>query len=1116
MSSETMEEDSIDKGSVSVDKEEGEEEAAETLEVSETQKSGYEGDSDHGEDDSDDEYSDSPPKEIILEERKPKSSLSSPRGKQTAEEKGIFSSLLNMLVTPEDSGNDKQEEGGKSSGSNDSSKSLKLDGTFESTEDSDVKVFDYFINKNKWTKLFELGKFGSTSSLLPNNYSYDIGDGDIDKVLEYVEQSKWNKILDLLKAYPEVAVLRMPSPPQQRKSDQTEHSVQEEYFILEECTTEEMKKGGVDADKEPFEKNGQDASSSSKMGNALIHEVCKKNPPTDIISQILDIDSDATKEKCHRGYLPLHYACYYRASKSVIETLLESYPEAIQYAGMDSRSLPLHLACKTNAPPEVIKTLIQAYPYALKTRDGSGKKPQEYYDESNSSNQEISKIFEEFGPSLLAVYERTQFECQKLAASSLRKVEESHKEYLLTLMDDHRSTVANLEDISHAKDKKMQVMLGLLENKEQTINEHEEIRVNLQGTLMERESKLCSIEKKLSVNEKVYSNQITRQLTTITELRGENEELKIKADTADLDRDHMARKLMLCEEELEETKLLVEDKEKIVEGLKDTLSQRHEVIAAQEKELETITNHLLAKDDEIMSTNRLVDEKQKVIGLKEATCLKIQEVVLKMEKQIKSHEAKLNEKTMLLESKSTELETKEAMCMQLQGAMSAKEAEVRAVEIQLAETEQDLLDRDKKVAEMKQLAEEKENEIGDKEMAHVKLLESVEGKQAEIERVVERVNELEQQLADRTNDLSAKEKVIEEMGALCSEERDSVAIKEAQIARIEEQTALREQDFQKMEELLSGKDVEIQELTKLCEKLQETVNSGEDEAREVRSRRVLHENAFKALAEQEKNKVKQLEIEVTSLKCQNEVLQDKWDNAESERCQATNRLKDSQQTVVGSALILSEKNQVIKEKEMQCAGLSETVRRMQDEIKSLQIRLTEQEKEIAGKESALKCKDEALHQKDSSCLKLQAAVVTLDTEMDAVVNILKQEQKCAAQISNGRCQSSEPFNGVLQLGDTDLTDDDSITKEVRDNEELHRGSVEIPDDHSMPKVIKDLEGREGISSPATVATVDTKGESWFNSRLSEDNSEVMVPGLVKRLVTRLESRKCDDEEIVSA
>ena len=39
VSSETMEEDSIDKDSVSVDKEEGEEEAAETLEVSETQKS---------------------------------------------------------------------------------------------------------------------------------------------------------------------------------------------------------------------------------------------------------------------------------------------------------------------------------------------------------------------------------------------------------------------------------------------------------------------------------------------------------------------------------------------------------------------------------------------------------------------------------------------------------------------------------------------------------------------------------------------------------------------------------------------------------------------------------------------------------------------------------------------------------------------------------------------------------------------------------------------------------------------------------------------------------------------------------------------------------------------
>ena len=1021
-------------------------EDCEDVDDCETQKSGYEGESeesDEDDDESDDDdcssEEDSLPKEILLGESQENS---------TGKSNDILSSLLNMLGTP---------KGGKES----KRKSIMHGDTFESVEDEeDNRAFDFFIDKTKLTKLFELGKFGNNN--IQNVFSHDNGDGDIDKVFDYIEQQRWDKVLELIKSYPEVAVLRMPSTSQPNTDNSP--STEPAYFILEECTSDDMKK----------EEASKKSDKTEHMGNAVIHEVCRNNAPMDIIDEILDIDCDATKEKCSRGYLPLHYSCYYGASVEVIERLIESYPEAIRCTDSKTNSLPLHLACKTEASPEVIKRLIQEYPEALIVRDATGKTPEDYTDIEG----EAALICNEFGDPMLACYEKTRLESEKAAKTKLQKVEVAHKAQISKLVKEHRSIVSNFEDIYNEKDKKIKVMLSLLENNEKTIMEKDELCAKLKEAVTERDSKISSIEKKLGTNEKAYSTHVSRQLSTISDLRGENDELKGKLDTVTSEKNDLMSELKSREDELKKTKLAFDSKTKMIEDLNVTLLQRNEMNEEQAKEIENLLNQISEKDDEIIALQRSLEEKQKAVQLKDATCLKIQEELLEKDENLKNIQGKLvaNEKalkenSLFLECKDMVIEAKETMCLKLQSKIRSLEAEVKEVQIQLLEKEEGAPEREEKIAQMESLLEEKDRVIADKEIECENLIETIAAKQAEMDNTQNRLSELEQEVFKQKEDVLAKAKEIEEL---------RVSMNVMATASFQEPSNFEGHELRKMEDLLAIKENIIRQQDAKCLKMEETIRKKEIEVKEVDEKRELHEHAFKALMEKEKSKIDHLEAIVRLLTEENAELKSSWDVTKT-KAHSTDQ----------NHQVLSEKNRVIKEKEEECISLGKSMSKIKEKISLLENRIADQDQEIARKDRALEGKDAAMKQKEATCLRLQEAVVTMESEMDTIVDKLKREQQYVAQLENDQYQARE------------------------DNIVLARKRKGITKEQSMSNEQRDFQGRQEESSPVTVATEDTKGEGWISPKFSDDNSEVTVPGLVKRLVTRLECKGSDDRQVVT-
>mmetsp|Transcript_1062 Transcript_1062/g.1134 ORF Transcript_1062/g.1134 Transcript_1062/m.1134 type:complete len:1365 (+) Transcript_1062:181-4275(+) len=120
---------------------------------------------------------------------------------------------------------------------------------------------------------------------------------------------------------------------------------------------------------------------STAKGNLMLHEVCRNNPPIQVINSLIVEYSDAVKAKGGKGYLPLHYACATSASTDVVQKLLDVFPASIRMRDTNDLMIPLHFACKWGAPPEIIEVLVKAYPEGKQVRDIYAKTPIDYASE---------------------------------------------------------------------------------------------------------------------------------------------------------------------------------------------------------------------------------------------------------------------------------------------------------------------------------------------------------------------------------------------------------------------------------------------------------------------------------------------------------------------------------------------------------------------------------------------------------------------------------------------------------------------------------------------------------------------------------------------------------------
>jgi ankyrin repeat protein len=93
------------------------------------------------------------------------------------------------------------------------------------------------------------------------------------------------------------------------------------------------------------------------------------------------------RSKLRWRLLPIHATCVFRSPLSLMDVLLQAYPEGAQQTD-DQGMLPVHLACRNGASKGVVLTLLHAFPAALKSQDRKGRLPIDLVQNSNSQNKE--------------------------------------------------------------------------------------------------------------------------------------------------------------------------------------------------------------------------------------------------------------------------------------------------------------------------------------------------------------------------------------------------------------------------------------------------------------------------------------------------------------------------------------------------------------------------------------------------------------------------------------------------------------------------------------------------------------------------------------------------------
>ncbi|KAL7546086.1 hypothetical protein ACHAWF_009424 [Thalassiosira exigua] len=89
------------------------------------------------------------------------------------------------------------------------------------------------------------------------------------------------------------------------------------------------------------------AKSKSFNGMTILHACARFNPPSLLVSRMIELCPDAPSSRDCLNRTPLHVAAGTGASCTVLKVLVDAYPEACTIQDNDGRS-PLHMACDSH------------------------------------------------------------------------------------------------------------------------------------------------------------------------------------------------------------------------------------------------------------------------------------------------------------------------------------------------------------------------------------------------------------------------------------------------------------------------------------------------------------------------------------------------------------------------------------------------------------------------------------------------------------------------------------------------------------------------------------------------------------------------------------------------
>mmetsp|Transcript_14209 Transcript_14209/g.34260 ORF Transcript_14209/g.34260 Transcript_14209/m.34260 type:complete len:623 (-) Transcript_14209:1777-3645(-) len=105
-----------------------------------------------------------------------------------------------------------------------------------------------------------------------------------------------------------------------------------------------------------------------------LHKACVLQPPESLVEALMEAYPDATGSRDQDGWLPVHCACFYGASGKVVTTLLSVNPKGAQSKDDEGR-LPLHYACLKGASQHVVDVLLENFPKGAMNKDEEGRLP---------------------------------------------------------------------------------------------------------------------------------------------------------------------------------------------------------------------------------------------------------------------------------------------------------------------------------------------------------------------------------------------------------------------------------------------------------------------------------------------------------------------------------------------------------------------------------------------------------------------------------------------------------------------------------------------------------------------------------------------------------------------
>lgn len=313
----------------------------------------------------------------------------------------------------------------------------------------------------------------------------------------------------------------------------------------------------------------------------LLHEVCKQQPPLDVVEVLIDANPSALKVKGQCGCTPLHWAVSYGASAEVVAKLIQSYPPGTRVRDDIQQVLPIHLASKWGVPDDVVLEILVAHPEGYFIRDGDGLTPMDYANQLRlSSDRDRMKQILSHAPLLCKVSKAAQVRVVHEQETKLRSIEESHSEQLTHWEQKYVQEKLKAKSRSQSLKAELETVTGLADTASRQLEE----KVDVLTTLT---VKCDELEAVLDKERKEHSNSLDIQKS----------EMQTLLDAEAAKNKELVERLQ--EKETESSDL--HEKMKNLEALKTTL----EVELNAERE---VTEMMVEEVEKLQSMEILVDE----------------------------------------------------------------------------------------------------------------------------------------------------------------------------------------------------------------------------------------------------------------------------------------------------------------------------------------------------------------------------------------------------------------------------------------------------------------------------------------------------------------------------